>query len=216
MKIAYIRDVGTGTTRLASSSVCRAQGPALLIAGLAVFVGLYGCTADTNLPAAGASPPASSPSEAPRAAQAYVMESFVSYVGRWSRQFLENELDRLPDQSGSIPDEARRRALRKAIDGAVHLHLGCQSADARLVQDSPDEIEVRLYSCAYPAGGSSASPRSGNAATTQACILPAALTGLIRDFKDEQALYGGEIPLKAVASGAQAHPGTWYLGPCQG
>jgi hypothetical protein len=215
MKIAYILTIGTVMTRLTSSSVRRAQVPAQLIAGLAVFVGLFGCTADTNRPAAGESPPASSPSEAPRAAQAYVMESAVSYIGMWSRQFLEDELDRLPDQSGSIPDEARRRALRKAIDGVVHLHLGCESADARLVQDSPAEIEVRLYSCAYPAGGSSASPRSSNAATTQACILPAALTGLIRDFKSEQALYGG-IPLRPVATGAQAQPGTWYLGPCQG
>ena len=182
---------------------------ATMFATVAFCVGaLAGCT---NTPAQGGAgtPPSASPQNAQ--AQRFALEHTVDYLHRWSHQHLYEELQGLADRSGAITSEARLRALRKAIAGAVAVHLDCDSVDARLIETVSTTIEVRANGCIYPVSATGA----GKLAVAQACVILAAPAETVDAFLDQAAQDPLGSPPILVDSSAKAGPGTWYVGPCK-
>lgn len=176
----------------------------LIRAPLALALGLVaaaGCTPSTGDPT-----PAAQPAPDSLLAQRYVLEGTVDYVDRWSHQYLTDDLA-AGHRSGPIPADAWQRALRRAADGAVGVHLGCGAAEVTLAKAGA--VDISLSDCAYPAG--SAGTRTLTAA--QGCLRPATPTGSAADFVQKQ-LTGGSSPPTFVDSPAKAGPNTWYLGAC--
>jgi hypothetical protein len=175
-------------------------------APLAVALGLVaaGCTPYTGEPTPAAQPaPVSVPD------QRYALEGAVQYVDRWSHQYLTTDLA-AAHRTGPIPTEAWQRALRRAADGAVGVHLGCGAAEVTV--GKAGAVNISLTDCTYPdAGGASAGVRT--LAAAQGCLIPASPAGSAEEFVRRQ-LTGGSPPPAFVDSATKAGPGTWHVGAC--
>jgi len=152
-------------------------------------------------------------SSSPQNAQAerFALESTVDYLNLWSHQHLYEEVRGITDRSSAIPREARGRALRKAIAGAIAVHIGCDSVHARLIEPVTTTIEVRANGCTYPVSAT----ETGKLAEAQACVMLAAPAETVDAFLDQAAQDPAGSPPILVDSSAKAGPGTWYLGPCR-
>ena len=199
---------GFVTARLAHWVVDDRASIAPILAAIAVCIGaLSGCT---NTPAQEGS--RTTPSSSPQNAQAQLLalEGTVGYLHQWSQHHLVQEVRGLTDRSGPIPSEARLRALRKAIAGAVAVHLGCESVDAKLIEPVSTTIEIRATRCIYPVSATG----TETLAVAQGCVILAAPTGTVDAFINQAAQDPFGPPPILVDSRAKAEGGTWYLGPC--